>query len=256
MTLNPAYFRIDPASAMPRYAQIQDNLAELVEVGLLKAGDVLPSERDLSEMYGVSRLTVRQALQALTSRGLLHTQHGVGTFVLPPRPKANLAPTVTGFSQRMREAGMTPTSQLLQAELHPATPVLRHRLALGADEKVLCLRRLRLADDEPLILETSFLPAARFAGLTAHDLEQQSLYHLLETQYGVQVAATEQTLEPTLLQADEVAHLKQPEGSPAMLVRIVAYDQDQTPVEYSKSVVRGDRCRYYFRVNTHLPLLS
>lgn len=256
MSLNPVYFRIDIASVVPRYAQIQDNLAELIEVGLLKAGDMLPSERDLSEMYGVSRLTVRQALHALINRGVIHTQHGVGTFVSATRPKANLAPTVTGFSQRMREAGMTPSSRLLQAECLSVTPVLRHRLALREDAEVICLRRLRLANDEPLMVETTFLPAARFIDLTTHDLETQSLYHLLELHYGVRVTATEQSLEPTLLQADEAVHLQQAEGIPAMLVRIVAYDRDQRPVEYSKSVVRGDRCRFYFRVNTQLPILS
>src|SRR5690349_4362401 len=104
------HFTIDLNSAVPRYYQIQRNILNLIEANVLRAGEALPSERELSETYGVTRMTVRQAITQLSSQGVVRRLHGVGTFVTEPKAIAPLSPAVIGFSERMRSAGMQPTS--------------------------------------------------------------------------------------------------------------------------------------------------
>lgn len=256
MTISSAYFNIDTSKPMPLYYQIQENLIELMDLGLLKAGESLPSERDLSKYYGVNRMTVRQAIDGLVKKGLVNKQHGVGTFVSNQPAVKTFAPAVTGFSQRMREAGLRPSSRVLVSQRMLPSPLISHRLGIPVTEEVYAIQRLRLVNDEPLMIETSYLPYSRFPGLDSHDVGQQSLYQILEDQYGVRVHETEQTLEPTLMTQGEAELLSMSGGQPAMLVRILAFTLDRAPIEFSKSVVRGDRCRYYFRVNTQKPIIS
>ncbi len=255
MQIDKHHFYADPNRPTPLYYQIQENLVELITLELLKPGDMLPSERELCRLYGVSRLTVRQAIEPLVMRGLLKRQHGVGTFVAEQPRTGSFAPTVMGFSQRMREAGAKPSSRLLEKAIVTAPPLVYHRLDLRADAQVVRLRRVRLVDDEPLMVETSYLPLARFPGLLEQDLGSQSLYRVLETAYNTAIAEADQTLEPTVLNEHEAELLGVAAGMPAMLVQIIAYTGDHQPVEFSKSVVRGDRCRFYFRVQTAQPIV-
>lgn len=249
------YFRLPAASALPLYRQIQDNISELIEGLVLNAGDPLPAERQLSELYNVNRMTVRQAIDGLVRRGLIERRHGSGTFVTVP-PVQEFTPTVIGFSQRMREAGMNPSSRLLHREISVPEPLVARRLQLAADAPVIMFKRLRLVNDEPLMLETSYLPYALFPTLLTADLEHESLYRLLEQAYGVTVAEAEHTMEPALPNAFEARHLGVVMSDPAMLVRVVAYSAQRTPIEMSKAVVRGDRCRYFFHVHTRIPIMD
>ncbi len=256
MTIDKRHFYVDASRPTPLYYQIQENLAELIELKLLQPGDMLPSERELSKLYDVSRLTVRQAIENLVSKGLISKQQGVGTFVSEKAPPPPFEPTVTGFTQRMREAGLRPSSRLLEKSIITAPPLVYHRLDLRATDEVVRIKRMRLVDDEPLMIETSYLPVTRFPDLIDQDLEQHSLYSVLETRYNVLIHEAEQSLEPTLLTAHEAELFNLDAGLPAMLVYIAAYAADRTPIEFSKSVVRGDKCRYYFRVHTHRPIVS
>ncbi len=256
MALGRHYFQIDSGKNIPLYIQIQDNITELIDLGMLLTADVLPSERELSQYYGVNRMTVRQAIDGLVQRGLIIKQHGVGTFISEQKPVQPFMPTVTGFSQRMREAGLRPSSKLVERKVIMPTPMIAHRLNITPAEQIIMLQRLRYVNDEPLMLETSYLSFDRFAKILDHDISNQSLYQMLDDEYGVKIAEAEHTFEPMLVNSAESQHFDVPEGQPAMLVRVLAYSQDRTPVEFSKSVVRGDRCRYYLRVTTHTPIIT
>jgi GntR family transcriptional regulator len=256
MSLEQHYFRIDNTHPTPLYQQIHDNLLELIDSSLLQVDDALPSERLLSEYYGVNRMTVRQAIDALVQKGILVKKQGAGTFVANRRHMPSFTPTVMGFSQRIRESGSQPSSKLLGRELIIPNPVLAHRLKLEAHEKLIMIKRLRLVNDEPLMIETSYLSQALFPLLLTADLEGQSLYALLAEHYSMSITEAEHTMEPTLPDAYEAKHLNIGLQEPAMLVRVFAYSTDRIPIEFSKSVVRGDKCRYYFRVNTHKPIIT
>ncbi|MGB7340713.1 MAG: GntR family transcriptional regulator [Phototrophicaceae bacterium] len=250
------YFKIDLDQSIPLYQQIYDNLIELIDNNLLTAGDALPSERLLSDYYAVNRMTVRQAINALVDKGLLSKKPGAGTFVNERSSIPSFTPTVTGFSQRMRESGGIPSSKLLSRDLITPDPVLTNRLRLDLGEKLIMIKRLRLVNNEPLMIETSYLSYGLFPALMHEDLEGQSLYQLLESLYGMMIVEAEHTMEPTLPNAYESKHLHVGLNDPAMLVRVTAYSVDRIPVEFSKSVVRGDRCRYYLRVHTQHPIIN
>jgi GntR family transcriptional regulator len=252
---NSGYFTIDLNSPLPRYYQIQQNILELIQSNLLRAGDALPSERELSELYAVNRMTLRQAITELCNQGVLRREHGVGTFVTEKNTATPFFPAVTGFSERFRNAGRKPTSRVIALEIVPANPQVAEHLRLETKTPVISLVRLRLIDDEPLMLEKSFLPYQSYPDLLDEDFSQQSLYTVLAERYGVQILETEQTLEPVLLTAQEAELFNLKSGLPAMLVSISAYSTNRQPVEFSKSVIRGDRCRYYFAVNTPNPII-
>lgn len=253
MSIDDRYFYLDLEKPTPLYFQIQENITELIEIGILKDGAMLPSERDLSQLYNVNRLTVRQAIERLVTAGLVRKHHGVGNFV---HRTTRFILSAQGFSQRMRDEGLTPSSRLIAAKTICAPLTIAHRLHIRLDEPVFRLERLRLADNEPLMVEVSYLPLHRFPNLMDHNFESESLYHVLKTEYGVPIATAEQTFEPTLLNEHEANLFGLEEGQPAMLVRIMAFDLKQEPIEVGKSVVRGDRCRFYFRIQMQHPIVS
>lgn len=250
------YFRLSTDSVHPVYQQIQDNIIQLIDHNVLNTGDALPSERQLSDVYGVNRMTVRQAVGGLVQKGLIERKRGAGSFIARRRSVRELTPTVIGFSQRMREAGAKPSSRLLHREVIMPEPITAHRLHLEVGSPIIILKRLRLVDGEPLMIETSYLSYAMFPRLMDADLENESLYRILEHDYGMVVEEAEHTMEPTLPNAYEALHLGIEMTMPAMLVRVLAYSSDRVPLELSKSIVRADRCRYFFRVHTRVPIMQ
>jgi GntR family transcriptional regulator len=237
---------IDRHSKVPLYHQITENLRELILSGQLQPGEPVPSEWELTDLYGVSRLTVRRALDELAREGWLIRRHGVGTFVGNATP-AQIVPGVIGFTQKMRQIGRTPSSRVISVKVIPGTDEIANSLKLKEDAPVVELTRVRLADGEPIMLETAYLSQERFPDLADGNLGDGSLYKFLDEHHRVTVAAVEQTLEPVLLTDQEARLLDAEPGAPALLSEVSAFAADGTPVEYSWSVTRGDKCRYFFR---------
>ena len=244
-------FTIDSTSVIPLYHQIKQNLRELIENGVLLEGQLLPSERDLGEYYGVNRLTVRQAITELVSEGMLRRQRGVGTFVADPKLTQMMA-RVTGFSERVREVGRKPSSRMISLELVPASTMVARSLNQEPDAPFYKLVRLRCVDDEPVMLETVFLPQARFPDLKRVDFSEESLYQVLAQKFNCRIVEADETLEPVIMTDYEVEMLEAEPGTPGLLIETVAYDQNGIAVEFGKSVVRGDKSRFYFRLKTQI----
>lgn len=238
--------KIDRQAKVPLYHQISQNLRELILGGQLQPGEAVPSEWELSDLYGVSRLTVRRALGELAREGWLTRRHGVGTFVTNPT-MARIAPGKLGFTQKMRQIGRTPSSRLVSIKVIPAADEVATHLGLEAGAAVTELVRVRLADGEPIMLETAYLSQARFPDLTEANLGTGSLYEFLSNRYQVTVVAVDQTLAPILLTTQEAQLLDAEPGSPALLSEVVAFTADDTAIEYSWSVTRSDKCKFYFR---------
>jgi GntR family transcriptional regulator len=239
-------YQINEAAPLPLYYQIKQQIKQNIVGGLLSPGTALPSERELCERYGVSRPTVRQAMQELLAEGLLERRRGVGTYVAQPRIQHQLT-SLLGFSERMERENRTPATRQLEHRVLSKTDAdanVASVLGIGQNELLLRLVRLRLANNEPILLETVHLPLARFAGLDTVDLEQESLYRTLRDRYGVGISTLRETLEPIVLDQHHATLLCADPGSPAMLTRITTYDQAGLPVEYTSSLVRGDRCQY------------
>jgi GntR family transcriptional regulator len=211
-----------------KYAQIVAHIERAIAAGELGPGDRLPSERELAAEHGVSRMTVRQALQTLESRGLLRRAIGRsgGSFVARPKLERDLR-MFSGLSEQLRRQGVAAGARIVST-----------READGAIEIV----RVRLADGEPFALERSSFPGDRFAGLLGLDLSG-SLYDLLDDHFDAAPVRAVERIEPVLADRDEAAVLGVAPGAPLMLVDRIAYDDAGLVVETARDVFRGDRTR-------------
>lgn len=222
-----------------KQTQTRDLVLDLVEE--LDVGDAIPSERQLSAEFHVSRLTVRAALDDLVREGYLVRRHGSGTFVSEPKIAQEL--TMTSFTDDMRRRGLTPASRTLDLRVATAGARLGRLLRVSPSEPVVIATRLRLADDESMAIETVHIRESQVPGLTARDLEERSLYELLEERYGIVVVGGEQTIEPTVTDESESAALGVPLHSPAFRFERVTHSQTGEIVEFVESIYRGDRYR-------------
>ena len=236
--MNPA-----AVSGIPLYRQIEADIRARITSGALPPGTRLAPEPELMAEHGVSRATVRQALGGLIADGLLEIRRGLGTYVTAPRFEHTIGGFYS-FSREIERHGLVPGTTVLGLWTEPAPEAVAEALALPGGTPVIALRRLRLAGTEPLVVETSHLPAARFPGLEAVDFSRVRLYDTLLNVFGCRPTRARETFEPILLSADEAALLGQRRGEPALRVDRIAYDQDDTPIESCRSTVRGDRYRY------------
>jgi GntR family transcriptional regulator len=206
----------------------------------LGVGTAIPSERQLSADLGVSRLTVRAALDELAREGYLVRRRGSGTYVQQPKIAQEL--TMTSFSEDMRRRGMVPGSRTLSLETELAGARMGRLLRVSPSEKILVIKRLRLADGETMAIETLHLPERLVPGLEAADLDG-SFYDLLRGRYEIAIASGTQAIEPTVTNEEESAALGVPLHSPAFLFERTSRDDAGRTVEFVQSVYRGDRYR-------------
>jgi GntR family transcriptional regulator len=219
--------------------EAREQVLELIET--LQVGDSIPSERALSQDLGVSRLTLRAALDELVREGRLTRRRGSGTFVAEPKVAKGM--TFTSFSDDMRLRGLTPGSQTLEFHTVPAGARLGRILHVSPSEPVLSVKRLRLADGEPMAIELLHVPESLFPGLTARDLEESSFYDMMVGRYGIEVVGGTQTVEPTVTGEEESHLLGVPLHSPALLFERITHSAAGGTVEYTSSIYRGDRYR-------------
>lgn len=239
-------FRIQRQSKLPLYELIEQNFRDLILSERLSVGDAVPSEWDLADLYGVSRLTVRRALDDLAHQGWLTRRHGVGTFISNPKV-THISPSKLSFTEQMRAIGRSPSSRLIQLRVIPACQQVASHLKLRENEEVVEIVRVRLADNIPILLETAYLSFGRFPELANQtSLESESLYQFLSAYYHITVASMDQTIEPVLLTESEAQHLNSQAGLPAIRSEVVSYSADGEPIEHSWSVTRGDQCKFYF----------
>ncbi|WP_162448254.1 GntR family transcriptional regulator [Phytoactinopolyspora mesophila] len=216
---------------------VRDRIMSLLEN--LNVGDPIPPERALGEDCGVSRLTVRRAVDDLVRDGYLTRRQGSGTYVA--RPTVVQSPTASSFSVGLRRRGLTPATRVLSADRADAGVRLGWRLQIAPSDQVLVIRRLRLADGEPMAIATTHLPDEMVPGLQVDELETRSLYEVLEDQYGLKVSAGTQTVEPTVVSPAESTELQVPPYSPAFLFRTITRTGEGVPVEFTQTLFRGDR---------------
>ncbi len=231
---------------MTLHHQVYLDLKAALDSGRFAPGDRLPPERDLAAEYSCSLITVRRALSELAREQRIERTPGRGTYVLRPRIDRDLhAADTNSFSEEMARLGLRPETRVLSARPEAAGERVAQALELEPGSATLYLERLRSASSEPLLLEIVHLPAERFPGLLASDLEHGSLYELLSQRYGTEIVTARETLEPVLLRSREARLLGQKARTPALLVEGIAYTSANVPVEFSRTYVRGDRTRYY-----------
>jgi GntR family transcriptional regulator len=225
------------------HAQIEDWLADAIAGGQLRPGDRLPTEHDLAAWLGVSRMTLRHALGELSQRGLVTKAVGRngGTFVAEAKLEQDLT-TLAGFSEQLRRHGKVAGATVLAAAQIPASAVAAAALGLAEGDPVHEVRRIRLADGRPMVIEHSLFPAGLFPDLLDCRLDG-SLYELLEERYGQRPHRARELLEPVVAGVREAEALEVDEGAPLMLVERTAYSKAGQPLEFARDLFRGDRTR-------------
>jgi GntR family transcriptional regulator len=231
---------------MTKQRETRDRVLELIEA--LGIGEAIPSERQLTADLGVSRLTVRAALDELVRDGYLVRRRGSGTFVSEPKIAQEL--TMTSFTEDMQNRGMSPASRTLELKIVPAGAQLGRLLHVSPSEPVMVAKRLRLADHETMAIETLHVRESLVPDLTAADLQEHSFYELLRKRYVTTIAGGVQTIEPTVTDEEESEALGVPLHSPAFLFERVSRDSSGAVVEFVRSVYRGDRYRIVTDLST------
>lgn len=233
-------FELDSSSFVPYYAQIMDHIRSLVKESKLREGQVFCSEGDVARALGISKMPVRQAFQKLRSEGLLIIARGKKPVIGSGRVPWNFQ-QLRGFSEEMRRRGLVPSAQLLSLHLQDPELEVAQALKLPPGEKVYSVKRLRLVNNEPVAVVTSSLPARIFAGIDKQDLEKRSLYEIFERTYNRRLQWAEEVIGAVTANEDDAHVLQTRPGSPLLLIKETTYDGHDIPIEFSISLLRGDR---------------
>ncbi|MEC5423439.1 GntR family transcriptional regulator [Virgibacillus sp. C22-A2] len=229
-------------SKVPLYLQLIENLIKKIDAQDYEEHQKLPSERELCEIYNLSRITVRQALQDLEREGYIYKLHGKGTFVAPKSINQNLV-KLYSFTEEMKEMGKTPTTEVLSFKEIAVDDRLAEKMELVPLDEVFQVVRLRLADGEPLMYEKSYLPKKFFPDLTAADMDQRPMYDIFQDDYKVGVTKAIERFSATSVREVEAKHLGMMMNNPAMLIKRFAFHENEL-IEYTISVARGDKFDY------------
>jgi GntR family transcriptional regulator len=238
---------LDTLNAVPKYHQLVSILRRKIEDGDWPPHTPIPPERELEQLYHISRTTIRMAIGILIRHGYLYREQGRGTFVQPSKLQKNI-PELTSFSEEMKKRGMVPGQKILNMGPIIAPAKVIEKLEIMSDEEaVLFIQRLRLADDKPIGLHTSYLVLPPGEIIDRNELEQAgSLYSILREKYNIIPTEAEEALEATLSSSKEAALLQTTAGSPLLLNTRTMFAQNHRPVEYSKILFRGDRYQYIY----------
>lgn len=236
---------VDKSSIVPIYHQLKTLIQTQILSGEYPVGAQLPSEREFCDTYAISRMTVRQAIIDLVNEGLLKRERGRGTYVAKPKIEQGLQ--LTSFTEEMLQRNLVPGTRLLFLRTETAKGRAVARLHTFEDQLIHIIARLRLADGEPMAMETSHIPVSLVKELTPAALEHGSLYAALRKD-GLHMAYAEQTLEASLAKGDEAELLGIKLKAPVLLIERTTYLSDGTPVEYVRSVYRADRYKFSLRL--------
>lgn len=229
---------------VPLYHQLKEIFLEKIIDGEWQPGQIIPPETQLCEQYGVSRGPIRQALDLLVREGLLTRKQGKGTWVLHRKIERGLG-AFYSFTTLIEDRGLKATARLLIVERVVPNEGVAHSLDLCPGALVVKICRLRFANEEPLILETIYIPDQICPGLTEADLMAAPLYTILSHRYRVALQGAKQFFEPVIVDEYEARMLQVSRGAPALLLQNVTYAVGSRPIMLSKAIMRGDRVRYY-----------
>ena len=229
----------------PLHTQITEALRRQIQSTELKAGENFPSERELAERYGVSRMTVRQALRHLRQENLIYHERGVGTFVSSRKIDVHTR-NLSGFSEEMLSLGLVPSSRVLKLKRESADESIAADLNLEAGAEVFHLERLRLADGEPMAFESTYLPSLLCPELDQIDLTVNSLYKVLAESYSLPMHHAAESLEAAAANRFLAQQLGIKTGSPVLVVYRVVFTESNQPIETAHTTYRADRYRATF----------
>jgi len=229
------------------YARVEAVLAGEITDGELKVGDQLPTEDSLIARFGVSRITVRRAIQNLVNRNLVEIRRGRGTFVAAPKITQDLK-ELSGFVEDMHALGHKPTARLIGKEIVAANATVARQLALTRGERVVRIRRVRLADGVPLSFDETYLPLEIGKKIITNNLKVEPIFSLLERKYDVPLIEAEYKLDAVAAENEVARALQVKPRSPIFRIERTSYSTGSRPVDYETLYYRGDLVRFVTRL--------
>ncbi|MEU6141929.1 GntR family transcriptional regulator [Streptomyces sp. NPDC047081] len=237
-------FALDRGSPVPLYYQLAQQLEAAIEHGALAPGNLLGNEIDLSTRLGLSRPTVRQAIQSLVDKGLLVRRRGVGTQVVHSQVKRPLE--LSSLYDDLEAAGQGPTTQVVRNEREAASADVAAALGIAEGGEVIALERLRLTHGQPVALLSNYLPAS-LLDLDSSRLESTGLYRMMRTA-GITLHSARQTIGARSATPEEAARLDEQPGAALLTMQRTAYDDTGRPVEYGTHIYRASRYAFDFQL--------
>jgi GntR family transcriptional regulator len=229
------------------YSRVETVLAREITDGVLTVGDQLPTEDSLIARFEVSRITVRRAIQNLVGRGLIEIRRGKGTFVAAPKMTQELT-ELSGFVEDMHALGRKPTARVIAKEVVTADTTVASHLALTKGERVVRIRRVRLADGVPLSFDETYLPLEIGKKIITNNLKIQPIFSLLERKYDIPLIEAEYKLEAVAAETEVASALRVKLGSPIFRIERTSYTTGNRPVDYERLYYRGDLVRFVTRL--------
>jgi len=240
---------IDPYNALPKYYQLVNILKKKIDKGELVENEAIPSERELEELYNISRTTIRQAISILIRQGYIYSEHGKGTFVSPQKLQKGIL-ELTSFSEDMRNRGLEPGQVILEmGRIKPPGEVVERLELPPATQSVIKIERIRLGNNIPMGIQDSYLALSEEQSISREELQRTgSIYAILQEKYNIIPKEAEETLEVTVATQHEAELLQVSEGSPLLLSERILWSQYRQAVEFVKILYRGDRYKYTVRL--------
>lgn len=233
---------LDDKAPVALYYQLKEMLVAKIKNGEWAIESKIPTERELCDLYMVSRITVRKALEDMEREGYLSRKQGKGTFVTSPKIEQRLS-RFYSFSEEIKKMGLEPSAQMMEFSILPADEKLAAALAVNKNSSLYSIKRLRLANNEPFALEISYLPCDLFPGLSREEVALKGLYNTMKTNYNVVPTEAEEAFEAILIDKDAARDLNVKKKFPGIFLERHTSANERV-VEYCKSIIRGDRYKY------------
>ena len=241
-------YSIDKSSPVPMYFQIKQEIIKLIKNKTYCTGDQLPTELEFCEALDISRPTIRQAFQELISEGYITRQKAKGTFVSKPKVDGFFFKRLQSYNEEMKSLGLTPSTIVLNAEKEIAKEIVSEKL--NTKEEVFHLERLRFADKDPMVYVHTYIPMKYYSDIDNHNFadDHTSLYDLMKNKYNHPISYVDRTIEAKNATVEIANLLDIKKGTAIYTVTTIAYDENDTPIEYSEAYYRGDRNKFSIRL--------
>jgi len=238
----------DKNSLIPIYHQIVENIKSCIQKESIQIGTMIPSEHELCDIFEVSRMTIRKAIDILVHEGTLVRQKGKGTFISVPKLSQPLT-ALTNFTKDMVDRGMIPTSSMLSLNVILASERVAKQLDIKENEEIIFLERIRFADGKPHAYECSYLLYPLTKDILDVDFSKHSLYETLVTRCNIKMKKAKEMIEVSSCSNDICTKLQIPMGSLTFHIERITYDQNNRPVEYVESRYRADKFKFYVELD-------
>lgn len=237
-------YKLDKSIPIPLYFQLKGLILQQIKEGSYKVGDSIPTEKELSDIYDISRTTVRQAVTELVQEGWLYRVKSKGTFVRAPKIEQSFIQALGSFNDQILELGMTPSTEVLDFEVIEVPEEVASHLNLAKGEKVLYIHRRRFADSEPIVMVETYLPYHKCEFVLNRDLVKESLYPILSESNETKICKIRRFIEAVEAEKYDIKHLNMAKGKAIQQFISIGYNHKDEPIEYSLARYRGDKNRF------------